>query len=183
MINVTWDGAAQTIGIVDAYMYSSQNTVYILNAAKGLQNDNYEFPIFRWGLDLDTDPQYGCALTGKYNYGSNYDGNSLWPTDVIEAAYYQSQNSQNMSIVGDWQLDKWTSNADLSMPNAQFDATTRTITCSITVPMFYYADMITYVSDIENPDNDDYLAGIANAAKKDLGLSLTNYVFDAPSSK
>ena len=52
---ITWDGAAANTGVIDGYMYSSQSTVYILIASAGLENDNYTFPIYRFGLDLDID--------------------------------------------------------------------------------------------------------------------------------
>lgn len=186
VIAVTWGGEAQTIGVTDAYMYSSTNTTYILNAAKGLQNDSYEFPIYRWGLDLDTNPEYGCALTAQYTYGQYGNGNGLWPTDVVETSYYQSQNSQNMGIVGDWQLNRYTTQEDYQMPAAEFDATTRTLSCAITVEMFSYTDLYDYIMGLADPNNateEDYMTGITNAEKKRLELSLTNYVFDAPSQK
>lgn len=186
VISITWGGEAQNPGVVDAYMYSSANTVYMLNAAKGLQNDSYEFPIFRFGFDLDENPQYGCALTAQYLYGQQQqvDGNQLWPTDVVETSYFQSQSSQNMGIIGDWMLDKYTgANESYQMEGAEFDATARKLSCNITVQMFSYTDLYDYIQAIEEPTNDDYMAGISAAEKKNLGISLTNYVFDAASQK
>ena len=48
---ITWDGAAANTGVIDGYMYSSTSTVYILIASAGLENDNYTFPIYRFGLE------------------------------------------------------------------------------------------------------------------------------------
>ena len=136
---ITWGGAAANTGVIDGYMFSSQSTVYILNAAAGLENDNYTFPLDRFGFDLDTDPEFGCALTAKYAYGEQrINGNQLWPTDVIEEVYYESNYDRTLGIIGDWWLDTYTTEPDLSMTNAQFDATTRTLSASITVPMFSY---------------------------------------------
>ena len=185
-VDITWGGEAQTIGIVDAYKYSSGSTVFILNAAQGLENGNYVLPIFRFGFDLDTDPQYGCTMTAQWYYGTSYiNGNNLWPTDVVEAAYYSSSYSQNMGIIGDWQLDVVSAN-DFTLANAQFDATALTLTASTNLQMFYYQDLIDYISSLDDPENytnDDLIAGINAAEKKNLGISLVNYAFEEASSK
>ena len=174
----------QDTGVIDGYMYSSQSTVYILNAAAGLENDNYTFPLYRFGLDLDTDPQYGCALTAKYAYGQQQiNGNKFWPTDVIEEVYYESPNDRTLGIIGDWWLDVYTTQQDLSMTNAQFDATTRTLSASITVSMFSYADVDGYIAGIDQPTDEDYNTALAQAEKKNLGLTMNNYVFDAAAQK
>lgn len=180
---IIWGGAAANTGVIDGYMYSSQNTVYILNAAAGLENDNYTFPLYRFGFDLDTDPQYGCALTAKYTYGQQYNGNDLWPTDVIEEEYYESQYDQTLGIIGDWWLDRYTTQQDFSMTNAQFDATTRTLSASITVSMFSYSDVAGYIAGIDQPTDEDYNTALAQAEKKNLGLTMNNYVFDAAAQK
>lgn len=182
---ITWGGAAANTGVIDGYMYSSTSTVYILIASAGLENDNYTFPIYRFGLDLDTDPQYGCALTAKYAYGQQQiNGNKYWPTDVIEEVYYQSEYDKTLGgIIGDWWLDVYTTQQDLSMTNAQFDATTRTLSASITVSMLSYADVDGYIAGIDQPTDADYNTALAQAEKKNLGLTMNNYVFDAAAQK
>lgn len=181
---ITWGGTTASTGVTDAYMYSSTNTVYILLAAAGLENDSYTFPLYRFGFDFDTDPQYGCALTAQYVYGQQYSGNDLWPTDAIIENYYQSQYDQTLGIIGDWWLDIYTGQVeDFHLTNAQFDATTRTVSGSITVPLFLYEDVAGAVASIENPTNDDYIAAISQAPQKNLGLVMSNLVFDAATQK
>ena len=177
---ITWDGATASTGVIDGYKYSENGTVYVLLGAAGLENNDYTFPLYRFGFDLDTDPQYGCALTAQWVYNQQYRGNDVWPTDVVESNYYASNNDQTLGIVGDWWLDQFTGAVeDFHMTNAQFDATTRTLSGSITVPLFSYEDVQGYLAGIENYTNDDVITAINQAPKKNLGVVLNNFVFDA----
>ena len=103
---------------------------------------------------------------------------------MIEEVYYQSEYDKTLGgIIGDWWLDVYTTQQDLSMTNAQFDATTRTLSASITVSMFSYADVDGYIAGIDQPTDEDYNTALAQAEKKNLGLTMNNYVFDAAAQK
>lgn len=181
-VAINWGGEAATIGIVDAYKLQANSTVFILNAAQGLENDNYQFPMFRLGLDLDTDPQYGCALTAQYQYGGN-PGNTFFPTDVVESTYFSTQNSYNMGIVGDWWLDMYTvEQPNFQLTNAEFDATTLRLTTSFSVQMFNYVTVNANIT--ENTTEQEIMALIQQAEKKQMAVTLTNYKFeDAQATK
>lgn len=179
-LTINWGGEAATIGYVDAYNYGS--TVYIVNAAAGMSNDEYTFPMFRLGLDLDTDPTYGCAMTAKWGYGSeSVNGNTYFPTDVIENTYYTSQNDQTLNIVGDWWLDQYTVEQDYTLANAQFDPNALTLTASTTLQMFDYA----YVAGnmTSESTNEEVQALLAAATKKNMAFNISNYEFTAATSK
>ena len=184
-LTINWDGAAAQVGIVDAYQLQADFTVYILNAAAGLENDNYVFPIYRLGLDLDNDPSYGCAIAALYRYtfgGGQYEGGSLFPTDVVESAYYTSSVSQNMGILGDWWLDQYTVQPDLTLANAQFDATNLTLTTSFSLQMFSFSDY----NDAglgQDASSEEVMAALQAADKANLEVSMTNYKFDAATGK
>ena len=180
-MTVKWGGENQTIGFKDAYKYSANGTVFILEAAKGLENEEYVFPMFRFGFDLDTDPEYGCALTAQWIYNQQYPGNMLWPTDVFVETYYTSQYSYNQ-VVGDWQLDNYTEERSWAIENAQYDATNLTLSCSLTLPMYKYSDLYEYIQNIgEGYTEDDVIDGVNNAEKKNVVLNLSNFKFDAAS--
>lgn len=141
---INWGGQNQVLNHIDPYHFAAGSTVYYVIAARDM-DENYENPIFRLGLDLDTDPAFGCALTANWAYGEDNptSGNTLFPTDVVEEEYYSSQNDLTLGIVGDWQLDMYTmAEPDFSISNAQFDPNAGTLTASLTVQMFSYSDII-----------------------------------------
>jgi hypothetical protein len=184
---ITWGDAVQTLGYTDAYKYSAsaQSYVYILDAAQGIENEQYQLPRFRFGFDLDTDPQYGCTLTAQWGYGeSMVPGNYYFPTDVFENGAYADDYAYDQ-MVGDWQLNWYDDGADFHLTNAQFDATTRTLSGSITVQMYSYEDVYDYyvTNEIEEPTEADFLAALTASTKKNLKVELTNFVFAAASSK
>lgn len=132
-IVIKWNGAYQTVDFVDAFYPSANSTIHMLEAAKGIdENDSYIFPLFRFGLDLDTDPSYGCALTAKYTYGqgeSAQNGNDIAPTEVFDSVAINGSR-------GDWQMYQVTE----FEPGYQFDGTSHTFTGEITIPMFSWVD-------------------------------------------
>ena len=185
-ITVSWDGANQTIGFTDAFQVAAGQSFYVLEAAKGLNNESYEFPLFRVGFDLDTDPQYGYALAAQWSYsmnGQEVSGNSILPTDAIVEAYYQSQNAYN-KIMGDWQLYGPAQGSDYKLPNAQFDATELTLTCNVAVILYSFDEALAELQAIDGtPSEEDIENALENATKKNMTVSIQNYKFDAASAQ
>lgn len=183
-ITVSWDGANQAIGFTDAFQLSAGNTVYILEAAKGLNNDNYEWPLFRVGFDLDPNPQYGNALAAQWTYGEQQiSGNSKFPTDAIIEGYYPSQNSYNQ-VMGDWQLFGPAQGDNYMLPDAQFDATTLTLSCNVAVILYSFTEALAEVEALgESATQQDIMNIVQNAEKKNMAVSIQNYKFDAASAQ
>lgn len=176
---INWGGQNQVLNHIDPYHVNS--TVYYVIAAKDM-GENYENPIFRFGLDLDTDPSFGCALTATYVYGENpVSGNTLFPTDVVEDEYYASDKDQTLGIVGDWQLDMYTiAEPDFSISNAQFDPNAGTLTASLTVQMFSYSDIIPALQAQYGSEEEQEIAinnAIVAARKKNLAVTFRGLKF------
>lgn len=182
-VTITWGGAAQTTSFIDGFQLSANNTLFELEAAKGLSNDNYEFPMFRVGLDLDDNPQYGCALTAQYTYGEDkISGNDICPTDVIEEGYYTSTNAYNQ-IAGDWRLNIYKQGVNFQLTDAQYDATTLTLTSTVNVEMYSFADMAAEIQALgENYTEDDVQTAFDNARKQNLTVAFQNFKFEAASA-
>ena len=147
-------------------------TVHRLTAAKALNGDEYEFPMFVVSMDLDTDPQYGCTLTAHWNYNTQQGsvaGNTLYPTQVYEQYAMQGQ-------YGDYQL---VSDADFD-PNYQFDGTVHAFSGHIVISFYQYEDFQAYceAQGIAQPTIADVQA---SGTMKDLDLTLNNYTFQAAS--
>lgn len=183
-IVVKWGGSPATIGYSEAYNYSPGSTVFIAYACKDFVNEEYGWPLFRLGLDLDADPAYGCTLTAQWGYGStNTAGNSLWPTDVVEEGYYQSDDDLVLGIIGDWCLDEFTdvNGHDYSLTNAQYDPNALTLTASFAFQMFSYTDVIESIT--QTSTNDEVIAAINASRKKNLEVAINNLSFEAATAK
>lgn len=168
-LTIKWGGTLQTIGF-DEGIYGG--TVHRLTAAKALNGDEYEFPMFVVSMDLDTDPQYGCTLTAHWNYNTQQGsvaGNTLYPTQVYEQYAMQGQ-------YGDYQL---VSDADFD-PNYQFDGTVHAFSGHIVISFYQYEDFQAYceAQGIAQPTIADVQA---SGTMKDLDLTLNNYTFQAAS--
>lgn len=184
-LTINWGGQAQTIKHTDPFHFS--NTVYYVIAAKDYTEESYEFPLFRVGLDLDSDPEAGCALTAQYAYtDDNIAGDKLFPTDVVETQYYDSQNDRILGMVGDWQLDIYTvGDVDLAIRNAQFDPNAATLTGSLSVQMFSYTDIIPAIeAEYETPDEEALAISnaITAARKKYFAVTFNNLKFSEEKS-
>ena len=160
----------------DAYVglekYNEAAAAYGKAAAKALNGDEYEFPMFVVSMDLDTDPQYGCTLTAHWNYNTQQGsvaGNTLYPTQVYEQYAMQGQ-------YGDYQL---VSDADFD-PNYQFDGTAHAFSGHIVISFYQYEDFQAYceAQGIAQPTIADVQA---SGTMKDLDLTLNNYTFQAAS--
>ena len=138
-IDITWDGAAQTLGyknvIVDNSAFQGA-TVYEFEAAAGLANDEYVFPAFlvpfvnAEGIGFD-------HATGFSAGGTNL--NAYLPTE----AYIDGGVELNGEVSGDWQL--------ASMPTSNgvsFDATAMTITANMAFVMYDYTEFAEYYVEI-----------------------------------
>lgn len=163
---IKWGGEYQTIGFTDAYYGYPATTIHVLDAAKGVDGENYVFPLFRFGFDLDTDPQYGCTLSAHWAYGEQrINGNNLAPTEVFDSVAINGNR-------GDWQIVE---DADF-VAGYQFDGNSHTFTGEITVKMFSWLDYQA-VGNFEQ--------GIADGSirTRDLNLKMNAVTFEAYEQK
>ena len=140
-IAVSWDGAAQTIqytnASTDTEALQSGTPVYMIEAAKGLANDDYVFPAFI--TYFINGSQFGHAT--EYNItdqNGEHNGNYFFPTEAyIDGGIEMELQSGETIVFGDYQLKNCT------VQSESFDATKMAITASLNCNMYdyqYYSD-------------------------------------------
>lgn len=131
-VAVTWDGAAQNLGFINTETDTETlqgASVYMIETAKGLSNDEYVFPAFI--TYFINGSSFGHATEFRINYnGQAYSGNAFFPTE----AYINGGVEVEDDIYGDWGLDDCTVNSEA------FDATAMTINADINCVMYDFED-------------------------------------------
>lgn len=179
-IDLTWDGAAQTLGFKDAYLSTNAQAggkLYILDLAKGLNGENYELPEFVFSFYNGTS---GMRLSADYTFTDNenneYEGNDLFPTEVYE----EGSLSIGTVEIGDYQLY----GHNTTPTYGQFDATALTYTCNLNLKFYNFAEMMAAyqalgLGEDEEPTQEQLQQVWASTTTKDLTLAVNNWAFSA----
>ena len=140
-IDLTWDGDAQTLGFKDAYMSTSnpstENNLYYLDVAKGLNGENYELPEFVFafwknGNTLQLTADFNFNVTDpETNETVQRNGNDLFATEVFEQV--------SVGGYGDYQLYGHIANPVYGA----FDATELTYNCTLNLKFYNLVDFAT----------------------------------------
>lgn len=175
-LSISWDGANQTLGHTSAMTAAINDALdlYLLTAAKGLDAEGYiEFPEF----DVYFVAGVPDGATEKQIFLSAHAGvQSYYPITVyIDHAY----RTQSGGYTGDWQLYALNSEPTYS----DFDATAHSFGCNASMK-FYSQDDInaaweaaSHGDDEWEPTDEEWDTFLANAAKKDMTLNMSNWVF------
>jgi len=167
-IAITWDGAAAQIGFKNATKDDSQlqdGSVITFEAAKGLVNDEYEFPAFIVNF-VASNNNFGHASEWNIS-GSN--GDNYFPTE----AYIEGGIEINGNVYGDWALEQIVSGTETEA----FDATALTVTADLTFSMydfFYYYDLFTRYQNGEVTE-DEANELLAALPKKTMTFTVNGY--------
>lgn len=133
-IAVTWDGVAQDIQYISATIDNESLTVpvYMIEAAKGLSNDNYVFPAFITYFINGGGSNFGHA--SEFNItdseSQQHNGNYYFPTE----AYINGGIVIENDVYGDWQLENRTINSE------SFDATAMTLNANMDFVMYDFEE-------------------------------------------
>lgn len=156
-LTIKWDNAVQTLGFVDAYQSSEDARLFWLEAAKGLNGNDYVFPAFVAPLFNGGGgfyPTYCYQFTNRQT-GDTILGNTLYPTEV----YNEGGMDIEGDIYGDYQLAQY----DFNAINLTFDANTLTLDGRYSCTMYDYQAY--------------HQAG--NLITKDLEIIYEHYKFEA----
>ena len=134
-INITWDGAAQTLGYkyldIEDSAFSTQTEVgkaYMFEAARGLNGEDYELPAFIvYILRAGSTVGHASQWQFRTEQGQTTSGNYYYPTEAYIDGAFELQGE----VMGDWQMDSIT-----SAQNLAFDATNMTMSASLNIAMY-----------------------------------------------
>ncbi|MBQ3788722.1 MAG: hypothetical protein II849_07965 [Bacteroidales bacterium] len=176
-IAVTWDGAAQDIQFISATIDNESldgAPVYMIEAAKGLSNDNYVFPAFITYFINGSGDNFGHAsefrITGQD--GTQRNGNAYFPTE----AYINGGIEVDGNTYGDWQLENRTINSE------SFDATALTINANMDFVMYDFEDyndqynviLAAYEAGTMTLEEAQAAIGNIQTATKNMSMVITN---------
>lgn len=186
-LTITWDGEAQTIGYTDAYPSGSVQNAYWLDAAKGLNGNDYVWPEFVIGFYNGQDGFYEASgyvflvpseeTPGTYDTvpGSYYFGTEVYETGGLVVD--EDSVTGEQTVMGEYQV--YPLGGYKTTPVAfTFDATKLTATGSATLALFNYESYATaivgYRTGVLTPEE-----AAASIVWKDLTVAMTNYPFSA----
>lgn len=180
-LNITWDGAAQTLGFKDAYQSSQNAKAFYIDAAKGLNGDTYEYPYFAisfWNSD-----DHGFLIAGQFTFstgdGQRVSGQSAFPTEV----YVGNGYSVGETKYGEYQW-AWCNSENYS----SFDATSLTANVNVNMTFYEFATFASIISnmteeEIQAMSDQEYMDLVESADSKKMDLVLASYPFTAASAK
>ncbi len=175
-LTISWDGANQNLGYNRSITAPVNEAVdvYLLSAAKGLDEEGYiefpEFDVYFVAGAPEGSTEKAIYLSAQAGLQSNF------TTTVYIDHPYQTQSG---GYTGDWQLYALNSEPTYS----DFDATAHSFSCNASMK-FYSQDDINAAWEAAShgdeewqPTDEEWDEMMNNAAKKDMTLNMTNWVF------
>lgn len=156
-VKVVWDGVEQNLGFTDAYASTQAENVYWFEGAKGLVNEEYQYPAFFVAF-YDGGAGFYPAFF-YYSVDRNGDTvrfNKLYPTEVYNEGGFEVQGE----LHGDYQLYGYNGEG---LPVLTWDANTKKLSCELSITFYNH---VAYASTGET-------------ILKNLDLTFTDYAFDA----
>lgn len=176
-IDIVWNGDNATIGF--RYMSVDNSrldgaTVYCLEAAAGLDGDDYVFPAFIFQfIGTGNEVAHASHYNITVNDTTTYNGNVIFPTEVYNEGGVEVEYSNGTTgIIGDYQF------MQLLSENFNFNATAVTVSGSISMYMFDYAPYAENYARYQagEIEQSQILDGVDTPI---LALTLGNYSFQA----
>ncbi len=156
-VKVVWDGVEQTLGFTDAYQSSQAEKAFWFEGAKGLTNNEYEYPAFVvafWNGNAGFYP--ACLYRFVTDEGDTVSGNYYFRSEVFNEGGLEVSGM----TIGDYQCYGYMGN---EFPNLTWDATAKKLNGEVSIRFYDYA-------------------AYANGGQtifKDLDLTFVDYPFDA----